>query len=274
MANFLHWLYLPDGHLPLISRLVGWLSLPIGIVVWFWSHAGQPGPYYPQPFNVPAWRIGDYLLDPPLPPEAANIAIFALFAGAALALILGQRRRFLYVYMAAVLAYYTAHEWFVCCFFWVLIDFCFLVALSTSEPKAASPARRLIQITLASCYIFSVLQKLFYSDFWQGISLEAFFYDGFAVTPIFKNLIVSHPLPQIFWKSASIFLLFGEALIGVGLFFRQTRMLACALGVILHGGIIVVMEPIIAIFSLEMWTGYLAFFEKEKRNRKKIRPEP
>jgi len=259
------WLYLPEGYTPVISRITGFISLPIGGVVWFWTHAGSGLKPYPEPFNVPAWQLGGHLLNLSLPPEAVNIIFFLLFAVSCLLLIAGKNYRPLYIYMAAVLAYYCCREWFVCCFHWVLIDFCFLLALAFrskgKKVSSASPTRRLIQLTLCFCYLFGVLQKLFYPDFWQGLSLEAFFYDGFAVTPFFKDFFIKNQLPMSFWQAASIFLMTGEAFIGAGLFFKATRIPACLLGLALHGGIIVMMEPIIAVFSIEMWTGYLAFFE-------------
>ncbi|MBU6451745.1 MAG: hypothetical protein KGS72_08215 [Cyanobacteria bacterium REEB67] len=269
MKKFLSWLYLPEAYTPIISRMVGLLSLPIAVVIWFWTHAGVPGDLYPQPFNVPAWRIGHVIFDLPLPPEPLNYIIFGLFAVAALLLVAGQKFRILYIYMAAVLAYYASREWFVCCFFWVLLDFLFLVALSTRAGSSkdtsdqASPCRRLIQLALATCYLYSVLQKYLYPDFWLGISLESYFHDGFAVTPFFRDFVVQHPLPMSAWQACAVLVTVGEALIALGLFFKKTRLAACLLGLILHGGIIVLMDPIITIFSLEMWSAYLAFFDKK-----------
>jgi hypothetical protein len=52
------WLYLPDGYIRAISRLTGLISLPVAVVVWFWTHAGSGLKPYPQPFNVPAWPQG------------------------------------------------------------------------------------------------------------------------------------------------------------------------------------------------------------------------
>jgi hypothetical protein len=265
MKKFLSWLYLPDAYTPIISRMVGLLSLPIAVVIWFWTHAGVPGDLYPQPFNVPAWRIGHFILDLPLPSEPLNYIIFGIFVLCALLLVAGKKFRFLYIYMAAVLAYYASREWFVCCFFWVLLDFLFLVALSTraGAPDERSPCRRLIQIALATCYLYSVLQKYLYPDFWQGISLESYFHDGFAVTPFFRDFIVQHPLSISTWQACAVVVTVGEAFIALGLFFKKTRVAACLLGIILHGGIIVLMDPIISIFSLEMWSAYLAFFDKK-----------
>jgi len=269
------WLYQSEGLIPLFSRLVGLISLPIGGVVWFFSHSGCGGELYPGPFNVPAWRFGSYLVPVPLPPEPVNIIVFALFGLAAVLLIVGKNSRPLYIYMASVLAYYCSRDFFVCMLHWVLLNFLFLLALAfrcqnasgAKEPSAESrsPARRLIQLTICSCYLFGVLQKLFYPDWCQGLSLEAAFYDGFAVTAPFRPLFINHPLPLSIWQANAIFLLFAETFIGLGLFFKPTRIAACILGFFLHGGILVMMDPLLSLFSLEMWLGYLAFFEKRRK---------
>jgi hypothetical protein len=270
------WLYLPDALVEVISRLVGVISLPVAATVWIWTHAGCVGTYYPQPFNVPTWRFGTSLLPVPLPPEPINIAVFVLFAAASLLLIFGKWYRPLYIYMASVLAFYTAREFFVCCLHWVLLNFLFLAALSfrAKDPAGRSPTRRLIQLTVASCYIFGVLQKIFYPDFWQGLSLEAAFYDGFAVTAPFKSFFIEHQLPMSFWSASAVLLILVESAVAVGLFFKKTRLAACALGLVLHGGIVVMMEWVLAIFSLEMWTGYLAFFDAKEKTKNTVTAEP
>jgi hypothetical protein len=268
LRKFTDWLYLPDGLVPIISRLVGLISLPIGFIVWFFTHSGCGSGPYPGPFNVPAWRFGSHLLALPLPPEPVNAVIFLLFALAAILLVLGKGYRPLYIYMATVVAYYSSRDFFVCMLHWVLLDFLFLVALSfrAKNKNERSPSRRLIQLTLCFCYLFGVLQKLFYPDFWQGISLEATFYDGYGVSAPFKDFFLKFPLPMSFWCASSIFLMLSETFLGLGLFFKRTRILACILGFILHGGILVTMDPVLAIFSIEMWTGYLAFFEGTYKN--------
>jgi len=282
-AKLRDWLYQSEGLIPLFSRLVGLISLPIGGVVWFFSHSGCGGDLYPGPFNVPAWRIGSYLVPVPLPPEPVSIIIFALFGLAAVLLIVGKNSRPLYIYMASVLAYYCSRDFFVCMLHWVLLNFLFLLALAfrcknatgAKEPPAESrsPARRLIQLTICSCYLFGVLQKLFYPDWCQGLSLEAAFYDGFAVTAPFRPLFIDHPLPLSVWQANAIFLLFAETFIGLGLFFKPTRIAACILGFFLHGGILVMMDPLLSLFSLEMWLGYLAFFEKRHKKAQALTPE-
>jgi hypothetical protein len=261
--KYTDWLYLPQGQLPLISRLVGLISLPIGFIIWFFTHSGCDNGPYPQPFNVPAFLIGDHLVQLPLPPEPVNICIFVLFAVAAVMLIAGKSYRVLYIYMATTVAYFSARDFLVCCFHWVLLDFCFLVALSFQAKNKNEPStsRRLVQLTISFCYLFGVLQKVFYPDFWQGLTFEAYFYDGYAVAAPFRAFVINHPLPMTFWCASAIFLLAAETFIGLGLFFRRTRIAACILGFVLHGGIILIMDPILALFSIEMWTGYLAFFD-------------
>jgi len=275
------WLYQSEGLLPLFSRLVGLISLPIGGIVWFFSHSGSGGPYYPGPFNVPAWRFDSYLMPVPLPPEPLNFIVFGLFGLAAILLVAGKNSRLLYLYMASVLAYYCSRDFFVCMLHWVLLDFLFLLALAfrgqkgSSADKTAprSPARRLIQLTICSCYLFGVLQKVFYPDWCQGLSLEAAFYDGFAVTPPFRPLFVNHPLPLALWQANAIFLLFAETFIGLGLFSKRTRIAACVLSFFLHGGILLMMEPVLSLFSLEMWLGYLVFFDAKKDKKEKEEEE-
>ena len=70
------YLYTTPGYTAWIARLTGLVSIPISMVVWWYTHAGCGGPY-PGPFNVPTWWMGDRPLDLPLPPEPVNILIFA-----------------------------------------------------------------------------------------------------------------------------------------------------------------------------------------------------
>ncbi len=216
-----------------------------------------------MPYNVPTWLMNWHFLAVPLPPEPVNIIIFALYTVAALALMAGVQRRTLYLFMAAVILYYCAREWLVACFHWVILPFCFLLALALDDSKSAkTPSRRLIQVAIVSCYLLGVLQKLTYPDFLQGYSFSSFFADGFAANDIFKPLFAALKMPIFAWATFSWMILVVETYLALGLCFARTRLATAIIGVLFHGGIMVTMEPIIGIFSLVMWTGYLAFFNK------------
>ncbi len=219
-----------------------------------------------MPYNVPTWLMNWHFLAVPLPPEPVNILFFALYTVAALALMAGVQRRTLYLFMAAVILYYCAREWLVACFHWIILPFCFLLALALDDSKSdKTPSRRLIQVAIVSCYLFGVLQKLTYPDFWQGYSFSSFFADGFAANGIFKPLFASLKMPLFAWLAFSWTILVVETYLAVGLCFAKTRLATAITGVLFHGGIMVTMEPIIGIFSLVMWTGYLAFFNKRQK---------
>jgi len=63
------------------------------------------------------------------------------------------------------------------------------------------------------------------------------------------------------WQAMALITLVGEVGIGLGLCFKRTRMMAVILGLILHLGITVVMEPLLLLFTIDMFVGYLAFFD-------------
>jgi len=122
----------------------------------------------------------------------------------------------------------------------------------------------LMQVAIVSCYLLGVLQKLSYPDFWQGYSFSSFFADGYAANNLVKPFFAALVLPLPAWAAFSWLVLALETALGLGLCFAKTRLATAIIGVLFHGGIMLTMEPLIAIFTIVMWTGYLAFFARPK----------
>lgn len=259
--RFQNWLYLPEAYTGLISRLTGLSAILFLPVIWVWTHAGSGIAGYPMPYNVPAYKVGNYLLQVPLPAEPVNLATFAFFVLCSFMLIIGKGRRWLYLYMLAFILYYCSRDFLPACYHWIILPTCYLGALALNN-KGSYPARRLIQVAVVSCYLLGVVQKLTIPDFWQGHTFASFFDKGWALNGLFKPFFAGLDLPLSFWAVFSCSVLLVETYIGLGLCFKKTRFSAIVLGLLLHGGIALTMDFVIAIFTLVMWTGYIAFYEK------------
>ena len=255
-------LYTAPGHTAWIARLTGLVSIPISMVVWWYTHAGCGGPY-PGPFNVPTWWMGDRPLDLPLPPEPVNILIFAIFNIFAIAMVLNRHRPFMPLLMSLALAYYCSRDYLIASWHWILLDFIFLFALGLATTEKKSPTRRIIQVAIVGCYLFGVMHRALYPDFLSGLTFKQFFADGFACNEWCKSTVMRcvAGLPDAAWQAMAVSTLLGEIGIGLGLCFKRTRMMAVILGLILHLGITVVMEPLLLLFTIDMFVGYLAFFD-------------
>lgn len=247
------WLFLPTGQLPTIRRVTGGLLLCIMPEVLFWSHGG-PGPYH-----VPAWRVGGAAIDLPLPPPWLDAATWALYAAAALAMVLGRRDRVFPALAAAVLAYYGGRDNRACNSSYIQLLFTYLVAfLFSREPVSAS--RRLIQVSLSSCYLFSAIQKLAMSEWRLGHTIAGMLTHGDGIRPALLPLVqASAPLAGLAWLMAPGVVLV-EAFIGAGLWFPRTRRAAMGLGILLHLGFSAFL-PGTEIFAPVMLIGYLAFLD-------------
>ena len=71
---YLDWLFLPRALTDVIRRLVGFIAIPLLLIVWVWEKGG------PGPITVPAWRIGGLLLQPPALPEPITHSILIIAA--------------------------------------------------------------------------------------------------------------------------------------------------------------------------------------------------
>ena len=256
------YLYTTPGYTAWIARLTGLVSIPISMVVWWYTHAGCGGPY-PGPFNVPTWWMGDRPLDLPLPPEPVNILIFAIFNIFAIAMVLNRHRPFMPLLMSMALAYCCSRDYLIASWHWILLDFIFLFALGLATPGRKSPTRRIIQIAIVGCYLFGVMHRALYPDFLSGLTFKQFFADGFACNDWCKSTVmqIASGMSDTAWQAMALITLVGEVGIGLGLCFKRTRMMAVILGLILHLGITVVMEPLLLLFTIDMFVGYLAFFD-------------
>jgi len=259
------WLYLPPGYIDLLGRCTGLCSLIILVMIagWTWSFGNGVA----IPYCVPAWRWQDKLLILPMPPQWLFISLFVAAMLSCFWLIFGRRNKFVICVILAVFAYFGSRELCGISSNWASINVCLLVALLFDRPER-SCTRRLVQISVFLCYLFSALQKLFYPDFLTGDSFAAQFESGYMVRPLFVPLIKSLALPLIAWQIASWLTIAFEIYLGFALFSRKFRKQALILGTAFHIAIVVFLIDYIITFSLVMLTGYLAFIDRKQDEEK------
>jgi Vitamin K-dependent gamma-carboxylase len=261
LGKLQEWLYLPPGFTDPLRRCTGLCSLIILVMVagWTWSF----GSGVAVPYCVPAWRWQDHLLVLPMPPEWLFISLFTAAILSCLWLMFGSRKKVFIWIILAVFGYFGSRELCSISSNWASIDVCLLVALLFDRPEQ-SCTRRLIQISICFCYLFSALQKIFYPDFLNGNSFAAQFENGFMIRPLFVPFIKSLALPMIAWQVASWLTIAFETYLGLALFSKKLRKQALILGTAFHVAIVVFLIDYIITFSLVMLTGYLAFIDREQ----------
>jgi hypothetical protein len=255
------WLYLPPGFTGLLWRGTGLCSMIILVMIagWTWSFGNGVA----VPYCVPAWRWQDKLLVLPMPPEWLFITCFTVAMLSCLFLVFGSRNKIFVGVILAVFCYFGSRELCGISSNWASIDVCLLVALLFDHPEL-SCTRRLVQISVCLCYLFSALQKLFYPDFLNGNSFAGQFESGFMLRPLFIPFIKSLALPMIVWQISSWLTVALEFYLAFALFSKKLRKQALILGTAFHIAIIIFLIDYIITFSLVMLTGYLAFIDRKQ----------
>lgn len=251
------WLYLPDGYLPLLSRLIGPYMISISPIVWNWQHGG-PGPYI-----VPAWRLADKFFIPPMLPPTFTDCWFIASGVTCFLMMLGFRQKILLLLPISVLAYFGPRDFWACGSHFIVMCFCYLVALLFQHPGKPSCSRRLIQVSIFLCYFLSAVQKILYPDYLLGYSMEAEFKDGWGLAEFWGRLIAPLNLPHWLFFLASIGSIILELFVAFGLFSKRLRKYALAAGIAFHLVILIFFNIFISWFSIVMFIGYLAFIDKK-----------
>src|SRR5438552_2742566 len=179
--KLLSWLYTDPGLTPVIRRLVGLLFLAIVPLIFFWTHGG-PGPY-----TVPAWRIGDVLLRVPAAPAVADLFLWAVYCGCALAVIFTQRKLPM-VGCLVLLAYFTSLDLMAANCSYVVLVFTYGVALLFANQQR-NCSRRLIQISVSLCYLHSAIYKMISPDWASGQTFSWMFSTAYDLRPLVAQSI-------------------------------------------------------------------------------------
>jgi uncharacterized membrane protein len=253
------WFYLTPGLIKPVRRLTGLCSLIALVLVGYWTWCYGNG--LAIPYCVPAWRFQDRLLIVPMPPQWLFLVIFAVAGLSCLRLMFGSRNNLFVCLVLIALGYFGSRELSGVTRSWVIVDFCYLLAL-LFDRSGPSCARRLIQISVFFCYFYSAVQKLFFADFVNGSSLAAYLEGGEMVRPFFLPFLQSFKLPLAVWEAVSWLTIAFELYLAVALFLKTQRKAALVLGTIFHVTIVIFLN--IMTFSLVMLTGYLAFIDSPK----------
>ena len=246
---YLDWLFLPRALTDVIRRLVGFIAIPLLLIVWVWEKGG------PGPITVPAWRIGGLLLQPPALPEPITNSIFIVAALAGLAVAFGIKNRILLAYLLITLAYFSARDLVASSPHFIMLEMCFIVALLLDQSQS-SPTRRLIQLSVFSCYFLAGFNKVIDSAWMSGDSLQTTFFEAAQVHPEFSFLAtIDHGLVTLLSLSLAIW----EILIAFALFSGKWRKWAIISGILFHLSTLL-LDPLLILFGSVMGIGYLAYF--------------
>jgi hypothetical protein len=269
VQTYLNWLYLSAGRTDLIRRLTGILAIPMLSIVWTWQGGG------PGPINVPTWRIGGLFLEPPSPPEMLTNMVFASACLAALALVLGMKKKWLVALIFSTFVYYAPRDLIASSPHYIILEVSFLFALlldnsGSSSNSSYSPTRRMIQISIFSCYFLSAVNKFINPAWISGDSLWSVGFDVGMAKPFYSYLT---QLPMIFWCVSSWLVAFWELAIAFALFSDRWRKWAIVTGVLFHTAVCVVIEPVLILFAAVMWVGWLAYLPDKTQTLSNVLPE-
>ncbi|MDP3510671.1 MAG: hypothetical protein Q8T09_22080 [Candidatus Melainabacteria bacterium] len=249
VQSYLNWLYLSPGKTDLIRRLTGVLAIPMLAIIWTWQRGG------PGPINVPAWRIGGMFLEPPAPPEVLTNIVFVCACLAGLALLVGLKKKWLVALIFCTFVYYAPRDLIASSPHYIMLEASFLFALLL-DSSSYSPTRRMIQISIFSCYFLSAVNKIINPAWMSGDSLWSIGFDVGMEKPFYSCLT---QLPMTFWCVSSWLVAFWELAIAFALFSDRWRKWAIVTGILFHTAVCVVIEPVLLLFAAVMWVGWLAY---------------
>ena len=248
-------LYQGPGYIDWIRRLTGFFLL--GILPLELFNTFLHGPYH-----VPAWRLGKIFFAAPEPPLALSVAVWSLYAIACIALVAGVRKKIVPIYIFLVWLYYSTIEIYIFHSSFVILMSLYLLAFAIDR-RPFSLSRRIIQVGISTCYLFSAVHKFMHPEFISGFTLHEMLGRGFLLRHELRPVIEYLSLPWWVTEMAGFAVIGLELFLAIGFWFRSTRRWAVAAGICLHT-VFTLALPGIEQFALVAWTGYLAFFDREK----------
>jgi len=249
-SNLSKWFYLPSGNSRLILRLLGlWLLC---------SFPGQVLALFKEPYLVSSWRIGMWQPELPPIPLSIQIVLAVIHCASAIQLLFGKTHKIFCLIPVLVIALWGTYEYSAFWSTYSILIFLWLIAFLFYR-ESVNCTRRLIQITITVCYLFSVLQKL-QLEWIKGYTLNQIFGHGSNLCsyliPLMRVIHISRPTCALIACSALVLELF----LAFGFYFKTTKRTALYFGVAFHLAILFCIGEF--LFSFIMYTGYLAFFEK------------
>lgn len=243
------WLYLGDGYLSLIRRLTGFLLLQILPMMLYWLSKAVP-------YRVTSWRFQDRLLELPAFCFEFDVICWTAYAVSALFLLFGAKQKIFLVLPALVLFIYSFVERLTVQSGMSILLFTYCLALLFYRP-GLSMSRRLIQLSVSGCYLFSMLHKL-HPEFLSGRTLYYILgnaigmWDGAGA--FISQLHITLPVAE----GLAIAAVVSELFLAIGPWFKRSRKWAFLLAFLVHGTFMVLFTGIES-FTFVAWTGLLSF---------------
>jgi hypothetical protein len=215
------------------------------------------------PYPVPAWRFGWLALDLPGPPLWLSLSLWAAFGLAGIWLMFGSKSKLVTAIPIFVLVYLGSVERWAFSSSFVIMLFLYLVALLFDrQPRSCS--RSIIKAAISICYFFGAVTKLD-AEFASGAMLDQLVNHGYNMRPLAFSLLSHIRFGSDLLQAIVYTVIATELFLSVGFWFRRTRKYAIALGLLMHGTFLILIQGI-DIFAPIMWTGYLAFLDKKQEN--------
>ncbi|MBY0359400.1 MAG: hypothetical protein K2W82_15465 [Candidatus Obscuribacterales bacterium] len=252
MQSIVKWLYLPEGYTGLIRRLCGLLLLQILPMLLYWLAKAEP-------YRVTAWRLGDKLFELPAFSFEFDLLLWSAYGLSALFLLFGAKQRIFLVVPALVLLIYSFVERLVVQSGMSVLLFTYCLSLLFYHP-GLSLSRRLIQISVSLCYLFSVLHKL-HPEFISGQTLLYILNNGVGMREFAAQWMQGQHLTLPLARFLACGALFSELFLAIAPWFKSCRIFAFVVAIVVHG-LFSCLWTGIESFAFVMWLGYLAFFDK------------
>jgi hypothetical protein len=214
-----------------------------------------------KPYFVPSWRIGTHFLRLPHLPLSIYIALRAASAACGVLLMWGKTSKIILAIPAVAIVFLGTCEQTCIYFTYFILTWLFIIALLFyREPYSCTGA--IIKLSIASCYLFSVLEKL-HPEWLDGSTVYQILGEGWGLRSQFafiKDFGISHDMAAVL----AIATMCTELFLSAALFFKVTRNIAFLLGILMHIAMTVLLQNV-EIFSITMLVGYLAFDERQAK---------
>ena len=264
MSRFVDWLYAANPLPPRFIRLTGAILL----YTWWIQLIKLP----PRPYHVPSWRIGELSFSLPHFPLTVEFTLWGIFYLGAILMTCGVRKKWFLTIMAALFIFFGSREVQIFHMNYQFLLSTFFIAFLFNKDDTPSCARRLIQLSIASCYFYGAFGKL-HPEWLNGETLNALLYSGWDLREIWQPLIKQIPLPISFLAPMSYLMFIVEMYLAFAFFFKTTRKSALIIGILLHAAFAIFIQQVEG-YSAIMLLGYTAFYDQKSTTAEQIAVEP